>query len=65
MSAQDTGNADFIQAAEEVKGLATKPSNETLLELYGLFKQSIQGDNAGDRPGMFDPKGRYVWACLL
>jgi diazepam-binding inhibitor (GABA receptor modulating acyl-CoA-binding protein) len=55
MSAEDTGNAEFIKAAADVKDLTTKPSNDTLLELYALFKQSINGDNSSARPGLDDP----------
>lgn len=36
---------EFNTAAEEVKNLATKPSDNQLLELYGLFKQATVGDN--------------------
>lgn len=35
----------FTTAAEEVQKLSTKPSNDELLELYGLFKQATVGDN--------------------
>lgn len=41
------------------------PSNEDLLELYGLFKQASVGDVSGSRPGMLDFKGRAkldAWA---
>ena len=32
-------------------------SNETLLELYGLYKQATVGDVEGDRPSSFDFRG--------
>jgi len=48
--------AEFDDAVARSKGLPGQ-SNETLLELYGLFKQATQGDVTGDRPGMFDFKG--------
>lgn len=35
----------FNTAAEEVKKLSKSPSNDELLELYGLFKQATVGDN--------------------
>ena len=35
----------FEQAAVESKALPEKPSNETLLRLYSLYKQSTEGDN--------------------
>lgn len=56
---------DFATAQEKVKTLKSRPSNETLLELYGLFKQSTEGDVQGKRPGMLDLKGRAkfdAWA---
>ncbi|XXF81275.1 acyl-CoA-binding protein [Myxococcaceae bacterium GXIMD 01537] len=49
---------DFRSAQERVKTLTTRPSNDTLLELYALFKQASEGDVQGKRPGMLDLKGR-------
>ena len=56
---------DFAAAQARVKTLKTRPSNETLLELYSLFKQATEGDVQGKRPGMLDLKGRAkydAWA---
>ena len=55
----------FQEAQQRVKTLTTRPSNDTLLELYSLYKQSTDGDVAGSRPGMFDLVGRAkfdAWA---
>ena len=49
---------DFEHAVSRVKELPERPSNETLLELYGLYKQATEGDVSGDPPGMFDFKGQ-------
>jgi acyl-CoA-binding protein len=49
---------DFRSAQERVKTLTSRPSNDTLLELYSLFKQATDGDVQGKRPGMLDLKGR-------
>lgn len=38
------------------KKFTTKPSNEELLKLYGLYKQATEGDNETERPGGFDFK---------
>ncbi|RCH91235.1 hypothetical protein CU097_013079, partial [Rhizopus azygosporus] len=46
----------FNTAAEEVKKLSKSPSNDELLELYGLFKQATVGDNTTSKP-TFDLKG--------
>lgn len=48
----------FEKAAHDVKKLSERPDDETLLKLYGLYKQSTEGDVIGDRPGMFNPVGR-------
>ena len=56
---------DFKVAQERVKTLSTRPSNDTLLELYALFKQATEGDVQGKRPGLLDVKGRAkydAWA---
>ncbi|CAG8488766.1 13639_t:CDS:2 [Ambispora leptoticha] len=53
--------AEFIKAAGDVKNLPTKPTDEQLLELYGLYKQAIFGDNETPKPGMFDLKGKAKW----
>ncbi|BFZ63715.1 acyl-CoA-binding protein (ACBP)/diazepam binding inhibitor (DBI)/endozepine (EP) [Saitoella coloradoensis] len=54
-------SAEFTKAAEEVKNLSKKPTDDELLSLYGLFKQATIGDNNTDKPGMFDLKGKYKW----
>ncbi|MBI5536417.1 MAG: acyl-CoA-binding protein [Deltaproteobacteria bacterium] len=48
----------FDDAQGRVKKLSKTPSNDALLELYGLYKQATSGDVQGKRPGMFDLKGR-------
>lgn len=58
---------EFDQAVARSKELTKRPSNEELLQLYGLFKQATEGDVTGERPGGFDFKGiaKYdAWAEL-
>ena len=53
--------ADAQATIKPVTGLG----NDTMLELYALFKQSTQGDVTGSRPGMLDVRGRAkydAWA---
>ncbi len=60
-------NETFTQAVDGVHDLDTRPSNENLLKLYGLYKQATEGDVLGDRPGGFDFKAiaKYdSWASL-
>jgi acyl-CoA-binding protein len=47
-------DADFRQAAEDVKRLPARPDNDTLLKLYALYKQATDGDVCGPKPGFFD-----------
>lgn len=49
------------EAAERLKTLTERPSNEEFLSLYGLFKQATVGDNKTSKPGMFDMKGQFKW----
>jgi len=60
--------AQFEQAVAESKELPAKPSNETLLQLYALYKQSTEGDINIDPPAnMFDfvSKAKYeAWENL-
>lgn len=48
----------FEEAQDRVKKLSHRPSNDSLLQLYSLFKQATSGDVSGKRPGMLDIKGR-------
>ena len=49
---------DFQDAAERVKKLTRRPSNDELLRLYALFKQATDGDVSGKRPSAFKMKDR-------
>ncbi|CEJ84850.1 Putative Acyl binding protein [[Torrubiella] hemipterigena] len=52
-------SAAFTKAAEDSKKLLAKPSNDELLELYGLFKVGNSEDiSKAPAPGMFDMKGK-------
>ena len=59
--------ARFDQALADSKLLPAKPDNNTLLQIYSLFKQGSLGDVQGERPGMMDFVGRAkydAWAGL-
>ncbi|MFW9917485.1 MAG: acyl-CoA-binding protein [Candidatus Thorarchaeota archaeon] len=56
--------SEFDDALERVKNLPSQPPN-TLLKLYGLYKQATKGDATGKRPGRLDFRGRAkfdAWA---
>lgn len=58
----------FEQAAADSKNLAERPSNDTLLQLYSLYKQATEGDVTNDPPSNpfdFVNKAKYeAWAAL-
>ncbi|KAM6086907.1 acyl-CoA-binding domain-containing protein 7 isoform 2-T2 [Chlamydotis macqueenii] len=56
-----TLQADFDGAAENVKKLKTRPTDEELKELYGFYKQATVGDINIECPGMLDLKGKAKW----
>jgi acyl-CoA-binding protein len=54
----------FTEAQAKIKPV-TGLGNDTMLELYALYKQATVGNATGDRPGMLDVKGRAkydAWA---
>lgn len=56
-----SNSKQFLKAADDVKKLTIKPTDEELLDLYRYFKQASVGDCNTTRPGMFDLKGKYKW----
>lgn len=52
---------EFLKAAEEVKNLSVTPSNEDMLEIYALYKQTTVGDINTSQPGLLDLKGKAKW----
>ena len=58
----------FEQAAADSKNLSEKPGNDTLLQLYSLYKQGSIGDVNTDPPSNpfdFVAKAKYeAWAAL-
>jgi len=47
---------EFDKAVNRTKELTQRPSNDILLKLYALYKQSTIGDVQGDSPGAMDFK---------
>lgn len=58
----------FQQAVSDSKDLSERPSNETLLQLYSLYKQSTDGDASDDGPSNpfdFVAKAKHeAWTAL-
>lgn len=50
----ETNNELFETAAEAVKSLEERPDDNTMLQLYALYKQGSSGDVSGAKPGFFD-----------
>ena len=59
---------EFLKAVAESKELPDRPSNETLLQLYSLYKQATEGDVNTEPPANpfdFVAKAKYnAWADL-
>lgn len=58
----------FEQAVADSKSITTKPDNNTLLQLYSLYKQATQGDAGSEdssNPFDFIAKAKHnAWAQL-
>ena len=58
----------FEEAVANSKTLADRPSNDTLLQLYSLYKQASEGDvnvDAPSNPFDFVAKAKYeAWEAL-
>ena len=61
-------NQQFEQAVADSKNLVSRPDNETLLQLYSLYKQATEGDLSADPPSNpfdFVAKAKYqAWSSL-
>lgn len=59
--------AAFEAAVAASKQLPEKPDNQTLLQIYSLYKQATEGDVEGKRPGFTDlvARAKYdAWAAV-
>lgn len=54
-------SAEFENAAAAATKLPKTPSDQEMLKLYGLYKQTTVGDNTAEKPGVFDFKGKAKW----
>ena len=53
------------EAAALTQKFTSRPGNEELLKLYGLYKQATEGDNEEERPGGFDFKAAAKYNAWL
>lgn len=65
----NTLKEQFEEAVANSKSLSVKPSNDTLLQLYSLYKQSTLGDASSEEaptnPFDFVAKAKYeAWSSL-
>ena len=52
--------SEFEDAAKRSKNLPNQPTN-ILLDLYGLYKQALEGDINKPKPGPLDLRGQYKY----
>ena len=53
--------ATFDAAVANSKSLSERPDNNTLLQIYALYKQATTGDITEKKPGFGDMVGRAKW----
>ena len=51
----------FTEATEKVKTLSQRPDDNTLLILYGLYKQATMGNCNTNQPWNFQIEARAKW----
>ena len=51
----------FKQVANEATKLVGKVDDDTLLQVYGLYKQAVLGDNTTEKPSFFNFKAAKKW----
>ena len=54
-------NTAFEAAKDAALNLSERPDNQTLLKLYGLYKQGAAGDNNEPKPGFTDFVASAKW----
>ena len=54
-------NTAFEAAKDSAMNLSERPDNQTLLKLYGLYKQGAVGDNNEPKPGFTDFVASAKW----
>jgi len=57
----DRLNENFASYSDRIWKSPVKYDNNTLLKLYGLYKQATIGNNKTGTPGFFDIKERAKW----
>ena len=62
MSKDQQVKTDFEKACNDIK-TKTNLDNDTLLVLYGLYKQANEGDCDTAKPNFLDPKGQAKWTA--
>jgi len=51
----------FEEAAKQVLEMKYQPTEAQKLKLYGLYKQSVNGDVQGEQPWMIQIEARKKW----
>jgi len=60
INTNDNLKIEFDKACENIKKYSNL-DNDTMLNLYGLYKQATEGDCNIDKPSFFDLKGNAKW----
>lgn len=63
MSSDKDTKKQFELSVQLISGLKKKPTDDELLKVYGLYKQSMIGDCNVSEPGIFYLKERAKWSA--
>lgn len=58
---EDELTTKFIKCSKHIQSIAGSLDNDTLLKLYGLYKQSNEGPCNVPKPSWYDMKGKAKW----
>ncbi len=61
----DIIDINFQEAVRNINNLNTRPEDDELLKLYGLYKQSLFGDNKTEQPGFFSFRDNKKWNAWM
>lgn len=62
-STKDDVGDRFDRATEKVKDLMTRPTDGELLDLYGLYKQAMEGNNDNGEPWAIQVTAHRKWVA--
>lgn len=63
MISYEDNTIEFRRICKEVRNLRALPTNDELLQLYGLYKQATIGNNETSEPWSINIKAKAKWTA--